>query len=210
VRGRVCHFFSIFLWLFIVRSSGQSSWLQIQRSGFDSRLYQIIWEVVGLERGPLSLVSTIEKLLERKSSGSGLENREYGRRDPSRWPHGTLYPQKLATSPTTGGRSVDLVRLRSDAMEFFYGYLFDHFQNLFFCIISITFRKLCLFLSSSGEDMGSKGCLTQWPERQVIHLPPSSVNVKNSWRFTSDLTYIYIYIYICLRGLVKRSDTFFL
>jgi hypothetical protein len=28
---------------------------------------------VGLERGPLSLVSTIEGLLERKGSGSGLE-----------------------------------------------------------------------------------------------------------------------------------------
>jgi hypothetical protein len=36
---------------------------------------------VGLERGPLSLVSTIEELLERKISGSGLEIREYGRRD---------------------------------------------------------------------------------------------------------------------------------
>jgi hypothetical protein len=37
---------------------------------------------VGLERGPLSLVSTIEELLEKKkkSSGSGLENRDYGRR----------------------------------------------------------------------------------------------------------------------------------
>jgi hypothetical protein len=35
---------------------------------------------VGLERGPLSLVSTTEKLLETKSSGSGLENRDYGRR----------------------------------------------------------------------------------------------------------------------------------
>jgi hypothetical protein len=37
---------------------------------------------VGLERGPLSLLITIEELLERKSSGSGLEIREYGRRDP--------------------------------------------------------------------------------------------------------------------------------
>jgi hypothetical protein len=61
-------------------SSGQSSWLQIQRSGFDSRRYQIFWEVVGLERGPLSLMNTIEELLEGKSSGSGLENRDYGRR----------------------------------------------------------------------------------------------------------------------------------
>jgi hypothetical protein len=46
---------------------------------------------VGLERGPLSLVSTIEELLGRKSSGSGLEIREYGRRDPSHWPRRTLY-----------------------------------------------------------------------------------------------------------------------
>jgi hypothetical protein len=35
---------------------------------------------VGLERGPLSLVNTIEELLGRKSSGSSLENRDYGRK----------------------------------------------------------------------------------------------------------------------------------
>jgi hypothetical protein len=45
---------------------------------------------VGLERGPLSLVSTTEELVERKRSGPGLEIREYGRRDPSRWPRSTL------------------------------------------------------------------------------------------------------------------------
>jgi hypothetical protein len=72
-------------------SSSLSSWLQIQRSGFHSRRYQIFWEVVGLERGPLSLVSTIEELLEQESSGSGLEIREYSRRDPSLWPRGTLF-----------------------------------------------------------------------------------------------------------------------
>jgi hypothetical protein len=42
-------------------------------SGFDSRHYQTSWEVVGLERGPLSLVSTTEELIERKSSACGLE-----------------------------------------------------------------------------------------------------------------------------------------
>jgi hypothetical protein len=52
--------------------------------GFDSLRYQIFREGVGLERGPLSLVSTTEQLLGRKISGCGLENREYGRRDPSR------------------------------------------------------------------------------------------------------------------------------
>jgi hypothetical protein len=46
-----------------------------------------------------------------KSSGSCLENQEYGHRDPSRWPRGTLYPQKLAiTSPTSSGPSVGIVR----------------------------------------------------------------------------------------------------
>jgi hypothetical protein len=54
-----------------------------------------------------------------KSSGSCLENREYGRRDPWRWPRGTLYPQKLSiTSPTSGGRSVGIVRSLSQTMVF--------------------------------------------------------------------------------------------
>jgi hypothetical protein len=88
---------------------------------FDSRRYQIFWEVVGLERGPLSLVSKIEELLGRNNSGFGLENREYVRGDPLRWPFDTLYPQKLAlTSPTSGDRSVGIVRLRVKATEFYF------------------------------------------------------------------------------------------
>jgi hypothetical protein len=43
----------------------KSSWLQIRRAGFDSRHYQKK-EEVGLERGPLNLVSTTEELLDRK------------------------------------------------------------------------------------------------------------------------------------------------
>jgi hypothetical protein len=95
-------------------SRGQSSRLQIQRSGFDSRRYQIFWEVVGLEWGPLSLVSTIEELLGRNSSGSGLENREYSRGYPLHWPHYTLYLQKLAlTSLTSCCHSVSIVCSRT-------------------------------------------------------------------------------------------------
>jgi hypothetical protein len=45
--------------------SSQSFWLQIQRSEFESRRYQIFWELVDLERGLLNLVSTTEELLER-------------------------------------------------------------------------------------------------------------------------------------------------
>jgi hypothetical protein len=41
-------------------------------------------KVVGLERGPLSLVSTTEELLDRKVAAPVYKTREYGRKDPSR------------------------------------------------------------------------------------------------------------------------------
>jgi hypothetical protein len=46
--------------------------IMTKRSGFDSWRYQVLYEVVGLEWGPLSLV----ELLERKSCCSDLENRD--------------------------------------------------------------------------------------------------------------------------------------
>jgi hypothetical protein len=46
----------------VVRVSGY----RFRGSRFDFRRYQIFWEVVGLERGSLSLVRIIEELLERK------------------------------------------------------------------------------------------------------------------------------------------------
>jgi hypothetical protein len=100
-------------------SSGQNSWLRNQRSGFLSPRYQVFQRCSEPGTGLFSLVSTIEELLWRKSSGSGLENREYSRRDPSRWPHGILYPIKLAlTSPTFDSRSVGIVRSRTQVTEF--------------------------------------------------------------------------------------------
>jgi hypothetical protein len=93
--------------------------------GFDSRRYQIFWEVGGLERGPLSVVSTTEELLGRNNSGCGLESREYGHGDTLLWLRDTLYPQKLAlTSPTSGCRSVGKVRSRTKATEFVINALF--------------------------------------------------------------------------------------
>jgi hypothetical protein len=61
-------FFFIYVFSAVERppllSSGQSSWLQIRRPGFDFQHYQKKI-VVCLERGPLSLVSTTEELLDR-------------------------------------------------------------------------------------------------------------------------------------------------
>jgi hypothetical protein len=85
-----------------------------------------------LKRGPFTLVSTTEDLLGRKSSGSGLETSEYGRRDQLCWALNTLYPQKLAlTSPTSSGRFVGIVRSRTKAMEFMFVCLL--FRDIFQC-----------------------------------------------------------------------------
>jgi hypothetical protein len=109
---------------------------------------------VGLERHPLNLVSTIEELLERKSSGSGLESREYSRRDPSRRPRGALYPLKLAlTSPTGGGGSVGIVRSRTQATELFY-YL--HQQNVACCTGFDIIRTFCDTLKDADRHEFSK------------------------------------------------------
>jgi hypothetical protein len=97
-------------------SSGQSSWLQSQRSRVRFPALSDFWKVVGLEQGPLSLVSIIEELLVGKSSGSGLENREYGCWDPLCWLRNTFYSytQRLAlTLSTSSGRSVDIVGSRT-------------------------------------------------------------------------------------------------
>jgi hypothetical protein len=51
----------------VVRVPGYKS----RDPGFDSQRYQVFWEVVGLERGSLSLVRITEELLEGKNSGSG-------------------------------------------------------------------------------------------------------------------------------------------
>jgi hypothetical protein len=98
----------------VVRVPGYRS----RRPGFDCRRYQVFWKILGLERGPLSLVSITEELLGRNSSGSGLENREYGCGDLLCWPRDALYPQKLAlTSLISGGHSVGIVRLRTKSTE---------------------------------------------------------------------------------------------
>jgi hypothetical protein len=98
-------------------SSGQSSWLQIQGSGFEA--LPDFWEVVGLERGPLSLASTIEELLERKSNSSGIENWDYVRRDLSHWRRDTPLSEKSwhYLHRQGGGRSVGIVRSRTQATE---------------------------------------------------------------------------------------------
>jgi hypothetical protein len=153
-------------------SSGHNSWLQIQRPGFDSRRYQIFWEAMRMERGPLSLVSTIEKLLERKSSGSGLESENTAVGDSSRWPRRTLYPQKLAlTSPTSVGRLVGIVRSRTQATEFqkIGGIGFSNLRGgrVTHCnlgsVATHTYLKICIPVSGLHRILFGKDCTSYCP-----------------------------------------------
>jgi hypothetical protein len=75
---------------------------------------------VGLERGPPSLVSTIEELLERKCTGSSLENRDYGRRGSAALTtrHPSIRKKLTLTSPTSRGCPVGIVRSLTQVTEF--------------------------------------------------------------------------------------------
>jgi hypothetical protein len=74
--------------------------------GFDSRRCQTFWEVVGLKRGPLSLVSTIEEVHGRNSCGSGLENQYYGLGDPPPRLRDTPLSAKVGTNFSDKGWSL--------------------------------------------------------------------------------------------------------
>jgi hypothetical protein len=76
---------------------------------------------VGLEQGPLSLVSNLRSYLNEKIAAPCLHNQSYGRRDSLCLPRNTLCPLKLALASLTGGdRSVGIVRLRTKTTEFFF------------------------------------------------------------------------------------------
>jgi hypothetical protein len=77
--------------------------------------------MAGMERGPLSLVSTTEQLFERKVAAPvyKTENTAVGIRHADHV--APSIPKKVAIAlPTSGGRSVGIVRSRTQTMEFIF------------------------------------------------------------------------------------------
>jgi hypothetical protein len=102
----------------------------------------MFWEVVSLERGPLSLLSTIEVLLGRNGSVSSLETREYcgGIRCAD---HATTLQKLVLTSSTSGSRSVGIVRSQAKITEFKFslvyslGYQFNTLMHILYHRINV-------------------------------------------------------------------------
>jgi hypothetical protein len=69
-------------------SNGQRSWLQIQKFRVPFQAFPHFLRSSGSGKGSIQP----RELLEIKSSFSGLENREHGRGDPSRWPRHAPHP----------------------------------------------------------------------------------------------------------------------
>jgi hypothetical protein len=112
-----CLILDEFLYLPPLWSSGQSSWPRIQKSGFDSQSYKIFLKNSESGIGSAQPREYNWGATWKKSSGSGIENRDYGRRDPSSWSRDSFCPQKLALiALTSGGRWVGIVRWRTKAM----------------------------------------------------------------------------------------------
>jgi hypothetical protein len=87
---------------------------------------------------------------------AGLENREYGSRDPSRWPCDTLYPQKLTlTSPTSCDRSVGIVRSPTKATELL-------LLLLLLLLSDLLWGMLFFFSMDGGSPFSSWGFLAYW------------------------------------------------
>jgi hypothetical protein len=82
--------------------------------------YQIFRLAVDLERGPFSFVRINQELFQRKSSGSGLENRLLAVGVPPRWP-----PKKMELNFADQRRSFSRSLAKRKATEFVFVFSFQ-------------------------------------------------------------------------------------
>jgi hypothetical protein len=138
--------FSIIIYLFDCEIEDRLCGLVVRVPGyrskgpvFDSRRYQIFWEVVALEWGHLSLMGTIEGLLERNNSGSGLKTENTAVESIALTTRHPLSTKSALTSPTSGGRSFSIVHSWTKAMEISFSFMW-YWNNLLTKIFLVGFE----------------------------------------------------------------------
>jgi hypothetical protein len=100
-------------------SSGQSSWLQIQRSGFDSQRYQIFWEIVGLERVNSASWVQLRGYLKENVVASVFKTEITSVGHPPHWLRDTPLSAKVGTNVADKRRSLGrYVCSQTQATEF--------------------------------------------------------------------------------------------
>ena len=117
----------------VVRVSGY----RYRGPGFDPRRYQWVWN--GVHSASWASWDQLRSYLNEKSSGSRSRKQRLTAGGTRCADHVTpLYPQKLAlTSPTGGGRSVGIVRVRTKATE-----LYRHTECfIMFSVITNIYNK---------------------------------------------------------------------
>jgi hypothetical protein len=155
-------------------SNGQSSWLHIHRSRVRFLALPDFFRSSGSGTGSTQPCEYNWGATWKKSSGSGLENREYDRGDSLRRPRNTLCPQKLAvTSLTSGIRSVGIVRSRTKATELLEenGWKWSALQSHCFASrgqINVGKPKLWLFLIyTTCEKSWCNRCYARWKRIKI-------------------------------------------
>jgi hypothetical protein len=125
-----------------------------------------------------------------------LESRGCGCRDPSRWPRGKFYPQKLAlTSPTNGGHSVGTVRLRTQATD--PAFLFFKFLGNYPCPrvrfgprdSKLAHSKAATGLISSRSPCSALMLLQQYFKFSLKRLNYEFLSLQPSWAEKTLITY---------------------
>jgi hypothetical protein len=164
VSSLTCHDFSLSLSLllyFLSLSLFEATHLRPEvRTGMYGDILPFQWVWNGVHS---ALWVQLKSYLERNSSGFGLENRKYGRRDPSCWPRGTIYPKKLElTSPTSCGRSVGRAHSWTQATELFslffsnshlHGAVLNQAQRRF---LPLSYLEKCSFWVTNHKASGTQ------------------------------------------------------
>jgi hypothetical protein len=102
----------------------------------------------------------------------------------SRWPRGTLYLKKFAiTSPTSGGRSVGVVRSRTQTMEFFFPSKMYTFCPLP-CFHYLNFCNLIILITKSNKTTVRNVSVF------ILYCIDFTTCFGPSWRPSSDVTTI--------------------